>query len=138
MLFGALKLGKYITLMPYTVISGFMTGIGIILVILQTAPFLGHPNPPGGVLGTLRNLPNLLHAISAPETILGIITLAILFLTPKAVQRFVPSQLIALIVGTVLSLIVFTMWTFAGLEKSQPVYPACIYPILRLPNSKPW
>ena len=32
-LFGALRLGKYVTMMPYTVISGFMSGIGIILVI---------------------------------------------------------------------------------------------------------
>ncbi len=38
---GALKLGKYITLMPYTVISGFMSGIGLILIILQFGPLLG-------------------------------------------------------------------------------------------------
>ena len=40
-IFGALKLGRYVTLMPYTVVSGFMSGIGVILIILQTAPFLG-------------------------------------------------------------------------------------------------
>ena len=40
-IFGALRLGKYVTMMPYTVISGFMSGIGIILVILQLAPFFG-------------------------------------------------------------------------------------------------
>ena len=38
-IFGVLRLGKYVTLMPYTVISGFMSGIGVILVILQIAPF---------------------------------------------------------------------------------------------------
>ncbi|NJS16335.1 MAG: SulP family inorganic anion transporter, partial [Nostocaceae cyanobacterium CSU_2_110] len=47
---GALKLGRYVTLMPYTVVSGFMSGIGIILIILQTAPFLGQKSPAGGVL----------------------------------------------------------------------------------------
>lgn len=47
-LFGFLKLGKYITMMPYTVISGFMSGIGIILIILQIGPFLGQKTPPGG------------------------------------------------------------------------------------------
>ena len=40
-LFGALRLGKYVTMMPYTVISGFMSGIGVILVLLQLAPFFG-------------------------------------------------------------------------------------------------
>ncbi|MEO1144708.1 MAG: SulP family inorganic anion transporter, partial [Cyanobacteria bacterium J06638_22] len=46
-LFGALRLGKYVTLMPYSVISGFMSGIGVILIILQIAPLLGQNSPPG-------------------------------------------------------------------------------------------
>ena len=48
MLFGALKLGRYVTMMPYTVVSGFMTGIGVILIVLQLGPFLGQAPPPGG------------------------------------------------------------------------------------------
>ena len=52
-LFGALKLGKYITLMPYSVISGFMSGIGIILILLQLPPLLGQPTQPGGAMGTI-------------------------------------------------------------------------------------
>ena len=53
---GTLKLGKYVTLMPYSVVSGFMSGIGVILIILQLSPLLGHPAPPGGVTGTLTQL----------------------------------------------------------------------------------
>ncbi|MDG2480414.1 MAG: SulP family inorganic anion transporter, partial [Alphaproteobacteria bacterium] len=37
-LFGTLKLGRYITLMPFSVISGFMSGIGCIIIILQLLP----------------------------------------------------------------------------------------------------
>ncbi len=48
-IFGFLKLGRYVTMMPYTVISGFMSGIGVILIILQFAPFLGQASPKGGV-----------------------------------------------------------------------------------------
>ena len=40
-IFGFFKLGKYITLMPYSVVSGFMSGIGVILILLQLAPALG-------------------------------------------------------------------------------------------------
>ena len=49
-LFGVLKLGKYITLMPYSVVSGFMSGIGLILIILQLAPALGQSSPGQGLL----------------------------------------------------------------------------------------
>lgn len=104
---GSLKLGKYITLMPYTVVSGFMSGIGIILIVLQTAPFLGQKNPGGGVIGTITNLPTLLANINPAETGLALLTVAILFLMPKALKKYVPPQLVALVVGTVLALVLF-------------------------------
>jgi sulfate permease, SulP family len=107
-IFGALRLGKYITLMPYTVISGFMSGIGVILVILQIAPFLGQAPPKGGVIGTVQNLPQLLANINPAETALGVLTLAILFLMPSKLKRVVPPQLVALIAGTVISLTLFS------------------------------
>ncbi|MEB3218536.1 MAG: SulP family inorganic anion transporter [Nostocales cyanobacterium 94392] len=104
---GALKLGRYVTLMPYTVVSGFMSGIGIILIILQTAPFLGQASPKGGVIGTVQNLPSLLQNIQPVETILGVLTIAILVFSPKKINKIVPPQLTALIVGTLVSLFFF-------------------------------
>ncbi|MGK7927078.1 MAG: SulP family inorganic anion transporter [Spirulina sp.] len=106
-IFGALRLGKYVTLMPYTVISGFMSGIGLILIVLQISPFLGQANPKGGVLGVLTNLPELLSKANPVETILGILTVAIIFLTPARLKTICPPQLLALILGTVVSLFVF-------------------------------
>ncbi|ODH01143.1 sodium-independent anion transporter [Nostoc sp. KVJ20] len=105
--FGIFKLGKYITLMPYSVISGFMSGIGVILIILQIAPFVGQPNPKGGVLGMVQNLPQLLTQINPAETALGLLTLAIIFFMPRKLKRIVPPQLVALIVGTIVSLTIF-------------------------------
>ncbi|NEO97608.1 MAG: SulP family inorganic anion transporter [Symploca sp. SIO2E9] len=107
-IFGSLRLGKYVTLMPYTVISGFMSGIGIILIILQLGPFLGQASPKGGVLGTVQNLPQLLTNLNPAETALGALTLAILFLMPSKLKRLVPPQLVALIVGTIISLVLFS------------------------------
>ncbi|MFM1800104.1 MAG: hypothetical protein RLZZ117_2382 [Cyanobacteriota bacterium] len=107
-LFGLLKLGRYITQMPYTVISGFMSGIGFILIILQLGPFLGQALPKGGVMGTLTALPQLIGNARLPEVMLAVVTLAILWLTPSQVKKIAPPQLIALIVGTALSLTVFS------------------------------
>ncbi len=104
-LFGVLRLGRYITMLPYNVISGFMTGIGVILIFVQLAPFLGQETPKGGVLSVLRNLPMLIANLDPWETLLGIITLAILFLYPSRWKRIIPPQLIALIIGTAISMI---------------------------------
>jgi len=104
-LFGVMKLGKYVTLMPYTVVSGFMSGIGIILIILQFSPLLGQPTPGGGVIAVLNSLPALFQSIRIEETSLAVLSLAILFLFPKSLKRFLPPQLVALVLCTVLSVI---------------------------------
>ena len=75
-LFGFFRLGRYVTQMPYTVISGFMSGIGAILVILQLPAFLGQ-KAVGGVMGTLTNLPGLITGVQPMELTLALITMAI-------------------------------------------------------------
>jgi len=104
-LFGVMKLGKYVTLMPYTVVSGFMSGIGIILIILQIGPFLGQAAPSGGVMGVLENIPTLLSGIQVNETVLAVLTIAILFLIPKKLKQYLPPPLVALIACTLISVI---------------------------------
>jgi SulP family sulfate permease len=42
MVFGIIKLGKYIKYIPYPVVSGFMSGIGVIIIITQLFPALGY------------------------------------------------------------------------------------------------
>ena len=105
-LLGALNLGKYITLMPYSVISGFMSGIGVILIILQVAPLLGHANVPGGPVNNLLAMPELLSTIRWHELLLGAITLGLLFWFPKKWASIVPPQLIALVVGAAIATLV--------------------------------
>jgi len=106
-LLGTLKLGKYVTLMPYSVISGFMSGIGVILIILQLSPLLGHSAPDGGVLGTLSAMPEMLSTVNFNELLLGLLTLALLIYFPKKYRKYVPAQLVALVGVTLLSMYLF-------------------------------
>jgi SulP family sulfate permease len=130
-IFGLLKLGKYITLMPYTVISGFMSGIGLILIILQFGPLLGTANPKGGVIAALKNAPDVLAHLSTHmgEVTLGLLTVAVLFLMPSQLKKYVPPQLVALIGCTVLSLVFFS----GGGVKTIPEFSAGL-PTLVMPS----
>ncbi len=101
-LFGILRLGRYIALVPYPVISGFMSGIGGIIIILQLAPLIGHTPAGGGVLPTLLALPRSFVAPIWSVTAIGALSLAIVLFTPQRIGRIVPSPLIALIVGSLL------------------------------------
>ena len=93
------NLVKYI---PYPVISGFMNGVGIIIIILQLNPLMGHSAMPSTV-STILNLHHSIHSLNHSALFIGIITLAIVFFTPKAVNKIIPSQIIALIFCTWLS-----------------------------------
>ncbi|MBF4284599.1 SulP family inorganic anion transporter [Vibrio anguillarum] len=104
---GTLKLGKYITLMPYSVISGFMSGIGVILIILQLSPLLGQAAPAGGVMGTLIALPEIISQMKFSELFLGLLTLGILFFLPAQYRKQVPVQLVALVGVTLVSVLLF-------------------------------
>ena len=98
-LFGVMRLGKYITLMPYTVISGFMSGIGLIIILLQIGPFLGHPAS-ANVVQSIGKFPEFIANANPAATSLGILTLVIVFGLPAKFNRLIPSPLLALIVGT--------------------------------------
>lgn len=104
---GYFKLGKYITNMPYSVISGFMSGIGVILIILQIAPFLGQKTPKGGVVGTLLNLPELIQNANPLAFILAVISVVLIYAIPSQFKRYCPPQLLALVVGTGVALVFF-------------------------------
>jgi SulP family sulfate permease len=127
-LLGTLKLGKYVTLMPYSVISGFMSGIGVILIILQLSPLLGHAAPSGGVVGTLSALPNTLANISFSELFLGLLTLAVLFYFPKKYRKYVPAQLVALVAVTMLSVLFFDTDSIRRIGEIPAGLPSLVLP----------
>ncbi len=100
-LLGVLKVGKYIKYIPYPVISGFMSGIGLIIVITQIFPFIGAVSPSGGAFGTisaLHQIPELLNIYSFGAALL---TVAIIYGFPYITKK-VPATLVALIVVSLL------------------------------------
>ncbi|RDV25262.1 SulP family inorganic anion transporter [Alteromonas aestuariivivens] len=102
-LFGFLGIGQYIRLVPYPVISGFMTGIGAIIIILQLSPLLGHDSP-SGTIGALSYLPTALSNIDYATLGLGIGSLIIALKWPPALGKYIPGPLAALIIGTLVAL----------------------------------
>lgn len=104
-LFGVLRVGHYINYVPLPVISGFMSGIGAIIIILQLGPLLGHASA-GQPMASLQALPGAIAELNPIALVLGIITLLVVYLTPHKVNRYFPAPLLALVVGTVL------LWLF--------------------------
>jgi SulP family sulfate permease len=115
-------------MMPYSVISGFMSGIGCILIVMQLAPALGSAAPTGGVMGTLTSLPEIIKNISFIEFGMAIATILILFLTPKKLKNMVPPQLIALIMISLISVLFFQTVDIRRIGEINVSLPSIIFP----------
>jgi SulP family sulfate permease len=99
--FGLLKLGKYIKYIPYPVLSGFMTGIGVIIILYQIYPFLGHKSAKSTIAICLK-ISEPLMSLSWVAVALGGLTIAIIYLFPR-ITKAVPSTLVALLVATLVA-----------------------------------
>ncbi len=101
-LFGIIKLGKYVRYIPYPVLSGFMSGIGVIIILQQLYPLVGQSKG-GSMISLLAGLPEAFGQTNLTALLLGLGTVAIIYLFPLLTKK-VPSTLVALIVMTVVSL----------------------------------
>ena len=91
---------KYV---PYPVISGFMNGIGVIIIIMQINPLLGCPVMSNTITSISAFFKNL-HTINYDALLIGVITLVIVFAIPKKFNKIIPGQAIALVICTLLSM----------------------------------
>lgn len=102
-LFGIIKIGKYVRYIPYPVLSGFMSGIGVIIILQQIYPLIGLKSPVL-VVDMLTQLPErVANGISVEALLLGLGTIAIIYLFPLITKK-IPSTLVALVIMTVVSL----------------------------------
>ena len=67
---GKIGWGKFVAYMPYPLISGFMSGIGCIIIILQIPAFLGHPAVKDGLHNLVCNfIPSKKNTLGYPTSI---------------------------------------------------------------------
>ena len=126
--FGIFRLGRFIAYTPYSVVSGFMTGIGIIIISIQLLPVLGQPAPGGGAIGSIVNFPKALADTNLQALALAVCTLGLMILWPLKLHRIVPDTLGALALGTILGLFLFTDTPVVGSIPSG--IPALQLPVL--------
>ncbi len=96
------KIPDIVKYIPYPVISGFMNGVGAIIIIMQLNPLFGL-KPFSNTIESLKNLFMTLHFANTDALILGFLTLLIVFFTPKFINKIVPAQIIALVICTIIS-----------------------------------
>jgi SulP family sulfate permease len=101
--FGILNIARYIKFLPYPVISGFMSGVGLIIILLQIYPFAG-VSAPKTTIAVFTEIPRFLETLNWPALGLGLFTVAVYYFFPR-ITKAIPSALVALISATLLSVL---------------------------------
>ena len=102
-LFSVTNISDIVKYVPYPVISGFMNGVGIIIILIQLNPLIGHSTI-SNTFDSIKSFILNLHSINMPAMYLGLLTLLIVFGIPKKLNKYIPSQIIALILCTIISI----------------------------------
>lgn len=96
MIYGIVKGGRFIKYIPYPVVSGYMSGVGLIIAIGQLPKLLGLPGDAG-----------LLHGMVAPGlwqwpgVVVGIVTIIAMVYAPR-LTKVVPAAIVGLLSGMVI------------------------------------
>ena len=104
-LLGLARIGRLVSYTPYSVISGFMSGIGVIIMVIQTLPFVGLPVKEGGPLETIRHWPQAVQEVNWSALAVAAVTLGVGLAWPRRLHEMLPSAVAALVAGTLLSVL---------------------------------
>ena len=104
-LLGVLRIGRFVVYTPHVVVSGFMSGIGIIIMLIQLLPFLGAPTSPEGPMGALRSLPAAIAQTNPSALAIALLALGITIFWPRRASRVAPAPLVALLAGAGLGIL---------------------------------
>ncbi|MCY4069008.1 MAG: SulP family inorganic anion transporter [Acidimicrobiaceae bacterium] len=99
-LMGALRLGSFVAYTPYSVVSGFTSAVGLIIILVQMLPLLGTEVALGGALRSLRSWPEAIIGTDPSALALSAVTLAICIFWPARLKRLLPPSVAALVIGT--------------------------------------
>lgn len=103
-LFGVIRIGKYVRYIPQPVLSGFMSGIGVIIILQQIYPLMGLKSPVM-VIDMIAKFPQMVaEGVSVPALLYGIGTIIVIYTVPYLTKK-IPSTLVALILLTVISIL---------------------------------
>lgn len=102
-LMGVFKLGSLIKYIPYTITTGFTTGIAITLIIGQLKDFFGitFVNSPIETIEKVEELAHQFHTFNFEALIIGLVSLAVLIIFPKFIKK-IPPSIFAIVISAAL------------------------------------
>ncbi len=104
--FGALKIGRYVSYIPYSLIAGFFTAFGIILILKQLLLGVG-ASVAGSALDNIRALPDAFREPNVEAVMVTVLSVVLGVAWRGRLLKIAPSQFAVLVCGTVTAILLF-------------------------------
>jgi SulP family sulfate permease len=109
---GIARLGALVNFISHTVVVGFTSGAGLLIIAAQLRNFFGVPVPAGlGFFETLAAFLQHIHVVDPGITITGAATLAVAIVCKRYLRR-IPYMIVAMIAGSLVGYVLVTSGTF--------------------------
>ncbi|WP_420435364.1 SulP family inorganic anion transporter [Candidatus Poriferisodalis sp.] len=132
-LLGLLRVGNLFQYTPHSVTSGFVSGVGVMVVLLQVLPFFGADPVLGNPIDSIRHWDDAARDMDFHALGVAVATFVICAGWPKKWRKYVPSAAGALVCGTILG-----AWIFDGAPRIADVVEAPSFWAMEMPGGGFW
>ena len=105
--FSLLRLGRYASFVPASLLSGFLAAIGILVIFKQSLPVLGSAPAAGSIIDTVSSWPEAVKAVNFEALALAAICLILAVVWRGRLARLAPPFFVALAVGILVGVLLF-------------------------------
>lgn len=100
-----LRVGKLVSIIPVPVITGFTSGIAIVIALGQVDNFFGTVSEGENAIQKLLSYGRLGFAPNMQAVMFAVLAMAVMILWPKKLTKYLPGSLVAIIVAVVLNFV---------------------------------
>ena len=105
--FSLLRLGRYASFVPASLLSGILAAIGILVIFKQSLPVLGGAPATGSIIEIVGSWPEAVRDVNFEALALSAICLALVILWRGQLARIAPPFFVALVVGILAGVLLF-------------------------------
>jgi MFS superfamily sulfate permease-like transporter len=102
---GVMKLGRFASLFPQSVVHGMLTSIGLIIIIKQAHVFFGH-KAQGSIIQSVIGLAKTISHLNPESALIGLVSIVLLLSYPHIklkISKFIPAPLVVVTLGIFLA-----------------------------------
>ncbi|MDF9867387.1 SulP family sulfate permease [Bacilli bacterium PM5-3] len=100
---GIIKAGKFVQFIPLGVITGFTSGISIVIALGQLSNLFGIKSSGDNVISQTFSIFNNISLINYSSLLIGLMVILVCIFWPKKIANYIPGSLVSIVLATIVT-----------------------------------